>query len=61
MSSVKIKTAGPLTTIQDKGRIEYQQSGMSVSGVMDDYSFRAANLLVGNPETEAVLEMQFLP
>lgn len=60
MSSVKIKMAGPLTTIQDKGRIEYQQSGMSVSGVMDDYSFRAANLLVGNQETEAVLECTLL-
>lgn len=60
MSTVKILMSGPLTTIQDEGRPAYQQSGMSVSGVMDFYSFRAANLLVGNRETEAVLECTLL-
>ena len=56
MSKVKIVAPGLLTTIQDAGRYRYQQSGMSVSGVMDSFSHRTANILVGNSQDEAVLE-----
>ena len=51
---------GVLTTVQDFGRIGYQQFGVSVSGAMDPRAMRFANLLVGNPENEAVLECTML-
>ena len=45
-----------LTSVQDLGRIGYQQYGVSVSGVMDPRSASIANILVDNDEGEAVLE-----
>jgi antagonist of KipI len=48
---------GALTTIQDRGRYGYQQYGVSVSGAMDKFSLRAANLLAGNDDGEAALEI----
>ena len=48
---------GALTTVQDLGRIGYQESGFTPSGVMDQKAGRTANILVGNKESEAVLEM----
>ncbi|WP_347160064.1 biotin-dependent carboxyltransferase family protein [Pontibacter chitinilyticus] len=53
---LKIESAGLLTTIQDTGRYGFQKEGMVVSGAMDRYALRIANLLVGNPESAAVLE-----
>ena len=48
--------SGMLTTVQDRGRYGYQSQGFGVSGVMDVRSFKIANLLLDNPENEAVLE-----
>ena len=48
--SIKFLNGGFLTTIQDMGRTGYQESGMSVSGVMDQRSAALANILVGNDE-----------
>jgi biotin-dependent carboxylase-like uncharacterized protein len=56
MKSIKILNPGLLTTVQDKGRWGYQKFGMSVAGVMDDFAYRIANMLVNNNENEAVLE-----
>ena len=42
------------------GRTGYQESGMSVSGVMDQRSAAIANILVGNDENEAVLEVTLM-
>ncbi|MFR9308686.1 MAG: KipI antagonist, partial [Lachnospiraceae bacterium] len=47
---------GVLTTVQDRGRIGYQQFGVSVSGVMDPRAMELANILVGNAHAEAGLE-----
>ena len=52
---------GVLTTVQDFGRIGYQQFGVSVSGAMDPRAMRFANLLVGNPENEAVTSSSASP
>ena len=60
MSSIKILKAGFFTTVQDLGRQGYQRFGMPVAGVMDNFSYRVANFLVGNNEGEAVLEATFL-
>jgi biotin-dependent carboxylase-like uncharacterized protein len=49
-----------LTTVQDMGRWGYQDCGMPVAGPMDAYSLRAANLLVGNAQDAAVLEVTLL-
>lgn len=57
---IKFANGGFLTTVQDMGRIGYQESGMSVSGVMDQRSAALANILVGNEETEAVLEVTLM-
>ena len=60
MNAVKVISPGALTTVQDAGRFGFLQSGISVSGVMDSYSHRAANLLVDNPQEEAVLEVTLM-
>ena len=58
--SITVLNPGLLTTVQDMGRIGYQQFGVSVSGVMDPRAAATANILVGNPEDEAVLECTML-
>lgn len=60
MNAVKVISPGALTTVQDAGRFGYLQSGISVSGVMDSYSHRTANLLVNNSPEEAVLEITLM-
>lgn len=57
---IKIMSGGFMTTIQDMGRFGYQETGMSVSGVMDTRSTALANILVGNEESEAVLEITMM-
>lgn len=56
MASIIIRSAGALTTVQDQGRYGYQRYGMPVSGAMDIFSCKLANLLVGNNALEACLE-----
>jgi antagonist of KipI len=57
---LKIISSGLLTTVQDAGRYGYQKDGIIVSGPMDAFALRVANLLVGNPEGAAALETTFL-
>ncbi len=54
---VRVERAGLLTTVQDGGRWGQQAEGVSVSGPMDLYSHRLANLLAGNGEAAATLEV----
>ncbi|MGE5630637.1 MAG: biotin-dependent carboxyltransferase family protein [Caulobacteraceae bacterium] len=56
MADISIINPGLFTTIQDRGRYGYQQFGMPVTGAMDDFSLRIANILVGNDEYEAAFE-----
>lgn len=56
METIKILDAGLLTTVQDLGRYGFQRYGVSASGVMDEYSAKIANKLVGNKVGEAVIE-----
>lgn len=55
-----ILNGGFLTTVQDAGRTGYQQFGVPVSGVMDPRSFAIANILVGNENDEAALEITMM-
>lgn len=57
---IRILKGGMLTTVQDGGRTGYQSQGFSVAGVMDARSFKIANLLLDNPENEAVLEFTLI-
>jgi KipI family sensor histidine kinase inhibitor len=55
--SVTVVRPGLFTTIQDRGRWGQQANGVPVSGAMDLVSHRAANLLVGNRDDAATLEV----
>lgn len=57
MMNITVLTPGLLTTVQDLGRYGYQKHGVIVSGAMDTYSMRLANIIVGNDENEAVIEI----
>lgn len=52
-----VQQPGIHTTVQDMGRIGFQDAGVPVSGPLDRVSLRLANALVGNPSGEAVLEL----
>jgi len=55
----KVSEPGAHTTVQDRGRHGYQQFGVPPTGALDQSAFRVANMLVGNPEEAAVLEITF--
>ncbi|HEY0657144.1 MAG TPA: biotin-dependent carboxyltransferase family protein [Pyrinomonadaceae bacterium] len=57
--SITIEKEGILTTIQDTGRIGFRHLGINPNGAMDLAAARLINLLLGNYESEAVLEMHF--
>lgn len=56
----EINNSGPQTTIQDLGRYGFQNIGVPVSGPMDPFSFKMANILLNNPVNFACLETTFL-
>jgi biotin-dependent carboxylase-like uncharacterized protein len=58
--AIKVVKPGLATTVQDLGRPGYYHIGIPISGGMDRFALRCANLLVGNPEDAAVLEAAFL-
>ncbi len=58
--SIEVVESGFFTTVQDLGRYGYQRYGVPVSGAMDRFALRAGNLLVGNEEGAAGLEMTFM-
>lgn len=57
---LKIIKGGMLTTVQDLGRYGFQKYGVIASGVMDPFAHRIANLLVGNHENAATLEISLI-
>jgi 5-oxoprolinase (ATP-hydrolysing) subunit C len=58
---IEVMKPGLETSVQDlPGRIGYWEQGFPPSGPFDAWSFRLANLLVGNPPEAAGLECQFL-
>jgi KipI family sensor histidine kinase inhibitor len=54
---IRVLSPGLQTTIQDLGRFGYAHFGISASGAADPLALRAGNLLVGNAENAAALEM----
>lgn len=57
MELFSVRNPGPMTTVQDLGRFAFQDRGVPLSGALDPFACRVANLLVGNPEDAAVLEI----
>jgi antagonist of KipI len=58
--SLSLLRPGLLTTVQDLGRPGYQHLGVLVGGAMDALALRVANLLVGNAQGAAGLEITLL-
>jgi biotin-dependent carboxylase-like uncharacterized protein len=59
VGSVSILQTGPLTTVQDEGRLGQGAIGIGRSGACDRASYRLANRLVGNSPGTAALEVTF--
>ena len=57
--SLLFAKSGILTTVQDLGRGRYRRFGINPNGVMDRCGARLINILLGNDENEAVVEMHF--
>jgi len=55
--NVIVTRAGFLTSVQDLGRTGFRQFGVSTSGALDPFALRVANLLGGNDESSAGLEV----
>jgi antagonist of KipI len=55
--SLIVERAGFLTSVQDLGRSGFREFGVSAGGALDSFGLRVANLLVGNDEGAAGLEI----
>ena len=56
MRTLTVRSAGPLTTVQDRGRPGWAHLGVPRSGALDRPASDLANRLVGNDGSAAVLE-----
>lgn len=54
---IEVIKSGLATSVQDLGRNGFAAYGVPQSGTMDRYSAKIANLLVGNSENDALLEI----
>jgi biotin-dependent carboxylase-like uncharacterized protein len=57
MELFSVRNPGSMTTVQDLGRPAFLDRGVPLSGALDPIACRIANLLVGNLEEAAVLEI----
>ena len=58
---IEILSTLPLNTVQDLGRFGARHYGVSTSGVMDPIAFVVGNVLLGNPDNAAAIEVQTFP
>lgn len=54
---IEILDGGYYSSVQDLGRMGWSQYGVPRSGAMDEFALRAANRLVGNPDSMAAIEV----
>lgn len=57
---IEVLEPGLFSTIQDLGRYGYQRYGVPVSGAMDSQAMRMSNILLGNEEGAATLEITLI-
>jgi len=55
--SMIVERAGFLSSVQDFGRMGFREFGVSSGGALDSFGLRVTNLLVGNDEGAAGLEI----
>lgn len=55
--TLKVLNSGPLSLLQDSGRMGYQGIGVAVGGPMDEHAFHWANHLLGNDVNAAQIEI----
>ena len=55
--SITILKPGFMSSVQDLGRLGFQQFGVPIGGAMDVVAAAMANIICGNDENEAVIEM----
>jgi 5-oxoprolinase (ATP-hydrolysing) subunit C len=58
---IEILTSGLMNSVQDLGRPGYLDQGIGRGGAMDRPALRIANLLLGNPEGTAAVEVAVFP
>jgi antagonist of KipI len=56
---IEVIKPGIFTTVQDLGRWGYQRYGIGTAGALDSFALTAGNLLLGNGEEAAGLEITF--
>lgn len=54
---ITVVKPGLLTSVMDLGRPGYQRHGVVVGGALDRFAARVANMIVGNDDSAALLEM----
>ncbi|MFH1240754.1 MAG: biotin-dependent carboxyltransferase family protein [Pseudomonadota bacterium] len=57
VETLEVLSKSPLTTVQDRGRVGFGHYGVPPCGALDSFSLRIGNLLVGNSQDEACLEI----
>jgi antagonist of KipI len=60
MVTLRVVTPGLQTTVQDLGRVGHRHEGVPAGGAMDRQAIRVANLLVGNDDCVAALEISLI-
>lgn len=58
---IEILSRALLASVQDLGRDGYLRYGVGTSGAMDHVALAAGNILLGNPENSAAIEIQIFP
>lgn len=58
---IRIEGPGLGSTVQDAGRFAHGRAGVPFSGPADPFAFRAAQALVGNSSSDALIEAVGLP
>ncbi|NNM73658.1 biotin-dependent carboxyltransferase family protein [Enterovirga aerilata] len=60
MTRLIVRSCGPMTSLQDAGRVGWRRFGVSSSGAMDRLALAHANVLVGNGPGAAGIEMTLM-
>lgn len=58
---IDVIASGPQNTVQDLGRPAWRNIGVATAGAMDTVALRTGNLLLGNAQGLAALELQTFP
>jgi allophanate hydrolase subunit 2 len=58
---ITVLQTSPLNTVQDLGRFGLRDLGVGSSGMMDPLALRIGNILLGNDDNAAAIEIQTYP